>query len=98
MSSTRAVVPIFRYVATSDMFESPTMTCSRRYRSASAWGSSRVLRSEEHTSELQSRSDLVCRLLLEKKKNDCIALVVAAAKAATHRVYTQNTAYSCEVS
>src|SRR2546428_2980923 len=27
-----------------------------------------LLRSEEHTSELQSRSDLVCRLLLEKKK------------------------------
>src|SRR5206468_8985724 len=27
-----------------------------------------VYRSEEHTSELQSRSDLVCRLLLEKKK------------------------------
>src|SRR5699024_11967916 len=28
-------------------------------------------RSEEHTSELQSRFDLVCRLLLEKKKNHC---------------------------
>src|SRR5699024_11616053 len=28
-----------------------------------------VSRSEEHTSELQSRFDLVCRLLLEKKKN-----------------------------
>src|SRR3982750_3733383 len=28
-----------------------------------------ALRSEEHTSELQSRSDLVCRLLLEKKRN-----------------------------
>src|SRR5438105_12164545 len=27
-------------------------------------------RSEEHTSELQSRVDLVCRLLLEKKKKD----------------------------
>src|SRR5206468_5274260 len=27
-----------------------------------------AIRSEEHTSELQSRSDLVCRLLLEKKK------------------------------
>ena len=27
-----------------------------------------IRRSEEHTSELQSRSDLVCRLLLEKKK------------------------------
>src|SRR2546428_3606042 len=31
-------------------------------------------RSEEHTSELQSRSDLVCRLLLEKKKNTKIYL------------------------
>src|SRR5438034_8433810 len=29
-------------------------------------------RSEEHTSELQSHSDLVCRLLLEKKKKDQI--------------------------
>src|SRR2546430_8679276 len=28
-----------------------------------------VSRSEEHTSELQSQSNLVCRLLLEKKKN-----------------------------
>src|SRR2546429_4537895 len=33
----------------------------------------RVLkRSEEHTSELQSRLHLVCRLLLEKKKSACI--------------------------
>src|SRR5438034_7264423 len=31
-------------------------------------GSVNGLRSEEHTSELQSHSDLVCRLLLEKKK------------------------------
>src|SRR3989440_9634428 len=29
-----------------------------------------TLRSEEHTSELQSRSDIVCRLLLEKKNKD----------------------------
>src|SRR5206468_6785279 len=29
-----------------------------------------LVRSEEHTSELQSRSDLVCRLLLEKKKTN----------------------------
>src|SRR2546427_7975703 len=28
----------------------------------------RIVRSEEHTSELQSQSNLVCRLLLEKKK------------------------------
>src|SRR5438034_5814099 len=31
---------------------------------------SRTSRSEEHTSELQSHSDLVCRLLLEKKKTN----------------------------
>src|SRR5690606_42038184 len=29
-------------------------------------------RSEEHTSELQSRENIVCRLLLEKKKNECL--------------------------
>src|SRR5258706_2933009 len=30
------------------------------------------VRSEEHTSELQSLTNLVCRLLLEKKKNECM--------------------------
>src|SRR5438874_6304650 len=35
---------------------------------AEATAQVRALRSEEHTSELQSRRDLVCRLLLEKKK------------------------------
>src|SRR5450432_4568623 len=38
-----------------------------RQHPSSSPGASRN-RSEEHTSELQSRSDLVCRLLLEKKK------------------------------
>src|SRR5207253_3266140 len=33
-------------------------------------GTTRSNRSEEHTSELQSRGHLVCRLLLEKKKHD----------------------------
>src|SRR5437870_8438380 len=32
------------------------------------WTPASILRSEEHTSELQSRGHLVCRLLLEKKK------------------------------
>src|SRR5438445_13383468 len=36
---------------------------------AAAAGVATVSRSEEHTSELQSRQYLVCRLLLEKKKN-----------------------------
>src|SRR5699024_11475901 len=39
-------------------------------RKASMSKSLRHYRSEEHTSELQSRFDLVCRLLLEKKKNN----------------------------
>src|SRR5690625_1045613 len=34
--------------------------------------SSRHLRSEEHTSELQSRGHLVCRLLLEKKNDETL--------------------------
>src|SRR2546427_3709055 len=33
-------------------------------------GAQPLLRSEEHTSELQSQSNLVCRLLLEKKKRN----------------------------
>src|SRR2546430_5810254 len=35
-----------------------------------------LCRSEEHTSELQSQSNLVCRLLLEKKKNDRLRILV----------------------
>src|SRR5216683_3548390 len=37
-------------------------------------------RSEEHTSELQSRSDLVCRLLLEKKKQPTIYTLLCQTK------------------
>src|SRR2546425_1501709 len=35
------------------------------------------VRSEEHTSELQSLAYLVCRLLLEKKKNKCYSIMYA---------------------
>src|SRR2546430_12090102 len=50
--------------------------CRRRRASRAVWPSvsprignpARSPRSEEHTSELQSQSNLVCRLLLEKKK------------------------------
>src|SRR5260221_7947187 len=38
------------------------------------------LRSEEHTSELQSHSDLVCRLLLEKKKKGIAARLMPSSK------------------
>src|SRR2546430_10818347 len=35
-----------------------------------------VARSEEHTSELQSQSNLVCRLLLEKKKSEALKILI----------------------
>src|SRR2546421_3017345 len=48
------------------------MSCRSGQNYTGAWGPPAMYalegRSEEHTSELQSRSDLVCRLLLEKKK------------------------------
>src|SRR5437868_15303311 len=47
-------------------FSSMRIACARPSGGCSAWRTQ--YRSEEHTSELQSRFDLVCRLLLEKKK------------------------------
>src|SRR5438105_11971785 len=44
------------------------VSCSRVTVKSPAISPGRSKRSEEHTSELQSRVDLVCRLLLEKKK------------------------------
>src|SRR2546426_12189484 len=39
---------------------------------AKGWNTDSIFRSEEHTSELQSPCNLVCRLLLEKKKKNTI--------------------------
>src|SRR3712207_8561490 len=47
--------------------------CSFEVRSGEILGFRTLPRSEEHTSELQSRQYLVCRLLLEKKKNFAIS-------------------------
>src|SRR5207302_7662204 len=57
------------------LFPYTTLFRSRAFRSLHAWSprriskveQARLLRSEEHTSELQSRENIVCRLLLEKK-------------------------------
>src|SRR5260221_3012758 len=63
------------------LFRSPLPICFIKY-PAKLWSGpssvaparwSRPQRSEEHTSELQSHSDLVCRLLLEKKNNEWIS-------------------------
>src|SRR2546430_7614486 len=52
--------------------------------SSSQWDAgSPSTRSEEHTSELQSQSNLVCRLLLEKKK----AAITVSLNSSTHNVY-----------
>src|SRR5438874_8524523 len=53
--------------ASASVRSGPSPACSER-RNAGGSVSTRS-RSEEHTSELQSRRELVCRLLLEKKKN-----------------------------
>src|SRR3712207_8813025 len=50
--------------------------CRRRAR----W----VGRSEEHTSELQSRQYLVCRLLLEKKKKITLIVIITTAYSTTY--------------
>src|SRR2546430_3730221 len=53
-------------------------------------GEAEVQRSEEHTSELQSQSNLVCRLLLEKKKilwrSRTLSVTAALRKRATYAV------------
>src|SRR6266705_5968046 len=55
------------------LFRSPCTRRRMRRRNATASTRCRP-RSEEHTSELQSPYDLVCRLLLEKKKNNKVKL------------------------
>src|SRR3712207_8958618 len=57
---------------------SPSWTCpaSCRAPTRSSTASSAAARSEEHTSELQSRQYLVCRLLLEKKKYSNLKLAI----------------------
>src|SRR5690242_20963460 len=65
---------LFRSRATGHVTDSPSsFRCARSSttaRPATDVDATRSTRSEEHTSELQSHVNLVCRLLLEKKKKD----------------------------
>src|SRR5438132_7180397 len=73
LMTTRALlVPVAAALALAACREpaSPASSSSSSPRPAFAVGAGR---SEEHTSELQSHSDLVCRLLLEKKKHRTVA-------------------------
>src|SRR6266545_672456 len=55
------------------LFRSTSTRCPYARGRSSPRSTSRTRRSEEHTSELQSLAYLVCRLLLEKKKDDTLA-------------------------
>src|SRR2546430_12323794 len=60
---------LFRSVQTFALIGwNPIFTSQLGLKTARDIGRTRSVRSEEHTSELQSQSNLVCRLLLEKKK------------------------------
>src|SRR2546430_5567072 len=67
----------------------PSITVSLAYRTDQI---GQPLRSEEHTSELQSQSNLVCRLLLEKKKNQQLDIVVTPVLAVTRDLAANRTA------
>src|SRR5437870_10154291 len=59
---------LFPYTTLFRSFPRTPLPYSRRPATTLRRPSPRSMRSEEHTSELQSRGHLVCRLLLEKKK------------------------------
>src|SRR3712207_8540780 len=64
-----------RFISRTDWIPAPPQTAFTRTGPEGSHGRTRRrspvrLRSEEHTSELQSRQYLVCRLLLEKKKKE----------------------------
>src|SRR3712207_95099 len=66
--SKHARYPITYYMRVSPLYRNPDGTWPRTPRGHKLGGLYSSTRSEEHTSELQSRQYLVCRLLLEKKK------------------------------
>src|SRR5207248_6793979 len=68
-SPTRPQVPLHVALYEKDRRVARTTHGSSRFRSCRRLRGHERNRSEEHTSELQSPYDLVCRLLLEKKKN-----------------------------
>src|SRR2546430_11541910 len=63
---------------------SPTTRSRLSIRCSRARGNLAFGRSEEHTSELQSQSNLVCRLLLEKKKKSLILTSAMSHGASAH--------------
>src|SRR2546422_2182635 len=81
---------LFRSLPTFQLYD-PYVTRELKIRDLfihdSGVGNTRIMneRSEEHTSELQSRLHLVCRLLLEKKKKKSKQNIVSTAKVGAHK-------------
>src|SRR3712207_8891205 len=67
--TSRRGTPVRASISTSRTLSSVAMTSGSFWKPSRGPTSRIATRSEEHTSELQSRQYLVCRLLLEKKKN-----------------------------
>src|SRR5258707_10958439 len=85
------------------LFRSDSPTERLTHRPRREWRRRTSVRSEEHTSELQSRQYLVCRLLLEKKNNQSLskgALLALAMRVAhirsntPHCFHVLDTSYS----
>src|SRR2546422_4349566 len=77
---------LFPYTTLFRSSAAPSRALTRRQNSCvSARANARILRSEEHTSELQSRLHLVCRLLLEKKKSSQHTRRLPTARAQAYR-------------
>src|SRR5699024_11400947 len=68
--ATSSAVRSKRFVTNCNFFPCSSSIVTKRKRDVREVLDPKATRSEEHTSELQSRFDLVCRLLLEKKKKD----------------------------
>src|SRR5699024_12385473 len=73
----RSLMARFALVST---LASPTCAMRTCLSSAVVAAELKQVRSEEHTSELQSRFDLVCRLLLEQKKADSTMCAIVRSK------------------
>src|SRR5438105_11939524 len=78
---------LFRSSTSTTTLSIAAASCCGIRSSASETSSSNRCRSEEHTSELQSRVDLVCRLLLEKKKVRIEDEIAAAGRPVWQQLY-----------
>src|SRR5688572_32725060 len=64
-----AIRPFAHFISSTTSTVEPARGTTNATPTSPRRSSGTPIRSEEHTSELQSQSNLVCRLLLEKKKN-----------------------------